>query len=65
MTVYELNNDQLNELKEHYFYNDCEESQLYYNCASDIPDFVICEWYSAFTFTEEDFFCTAPEDIKR
>lgn len=57
MTVYELNQDELDELKQRYFYDDCEECQLYYDFWFNIPDITIQLWYEQFNFVKDDFFC--------
>ena len=64
MTVYDLNREQLNELKQSYLcqlvdtgdideiaYGDLIESE-------NIPDEIIFDHYNGITFTEDDFFCS-------
>ena len=61
MTVYELNRDQLNELKTSYaiqLQEDCDMSYEELANAVNIPDDVIFEHYDGITFTEDDFFCS-------
>lgn len=59
MTVYELTKEQLDELRYDYFDMNNEDAWYYYNSPDEIPDFVIQNWYSQFTFVNDDFFCTA------
>lgn len=60
MTVYELNRDQLDELKQSYV---CEKVDCpsYGELADavDISDEVVQEYYADYEFTSDDFFCTA------
>lgn len=58
MTVYELNNDELNELKEMYclkFVSDPSYFELI--LSHDIPNNIIYNEYEYIDFTEDDFFC--------
>lgn len=64
MSVYELNEDQKNELKQNYI---TEMAQLDDRCPSwgeladateTVSDEVIYKLYADITFTEDDFFCT-------
>ena len=60
LTVYDLNRDQLNELKQTYAATHsarCSWGDL----ANDerIPDHVIIEEYEGFSFSPDDFFCSA------
>ena len=64
MTVYELNRDQLDELKTALFWD--EEPRPLFNALGlpclfpgDIPDRVIFEEYSGIHFVNDDFSCTA------
>lgn len=57
MTSYELNELEIEQLKEQYYYDNNEECQLYYDNWYDIEDDVIREWYSGINFVKEDFFC--------
>lgn len=54
--VTELDNDELNELKENYYYDILDENAQY-NYPAEIPDQVIFEHYKHVSFCEEDFFC--------
>lgn len=54
MTVKELNREQLNGLKQMYYENDNEESQLYYDKYELIPDYVIFEYYDGLEFNDDD-----------
>lgn len=59
MTVRELNQDQLNELKDTYFWNNCtEDERCDYCCSSEIPDEIIFNFYDGIEFVKDDFFCT-------
>ena len=59
-TVNDLSRDELDELKENYFWqlqdND-EEVLSSINSPSEIPDSVILEHYDGISFVEDDFFC--------
>lgn len=59
-TVYDLDEAEISELKEAYFYQ-LEESDddNEFMLPEEIPDSVIFEHYSGFFFTEDDFFCNA------
>lgn len=60
MTVYDLNREQLNELKAAYatqLQEDCDMSYEELANAVNIPDDVIFEHYDGIIFTEDDFFC--------
>ena len=60
MTVYDLNQEQLNELKESYKIQLEQDSDISYQelvDATNIPDGVIFEHYEGINFTEDDFFC--------
>ena len=59
-TVYDLNEEELNELRETYYYQllDSDEDVLEdYDWATDIPDEVIYNHYDGICFTEDDFWC--------
>ena len=78
MTVYDLDRDQLHELKEHYMTeledegkfgevvcNDPERvlTQFDLVCADElVSDEAICEVYAGTEFTNDDFFCTAGKE---
>ncbi len=66
MTVKELNRDQLDELKEAYFWGEETADIPKFNhlglpalFAGDIPDNVIFEYFAGIHFVNDDFFCTA------
>lgn len=66
MTVYELSRDQLDELKEHYFWGEETVHIPKFNhlglpalFAGDIPDNVIFDYYAGIDFVNDDFCCTA------
>lgn len=64
-SVYELNNEELNELRESYYYQlyECDDDVLkledgtIIECAEDISMNVIYEHYNGISFTEDDFWC--------
>lgn len=62
MTVYELNNEQLQQVKVNYYTNDLDEPNgpLSYGDLLDIDDIVsddeVYEAYAGVVFTEDDFF---------
>ena len=59
-TVYDLNEEELNELRETYYYQllDSDEDVLEnYDWAADIPNEVIYNHYDGISFTEDDFWC--------
>lgn len=63
MTVYDLNREQLDELKETYFSQlidtgDRDEILGNVTCSENIPDEVIFNHYDGISFTSEDFFCS-------
>lgn len=68
-SVYELNRDQLDELKWNYFYSDDYKPCLCKHWHTDelvpvlfpweIPDEVIFEQFSGISFVDDDFSCTA------
>lgn len=65
MTVYDLSQDQLDELKSAYFWSDDTQETIY--CGDglpvlfpgDIPDDVIYREYDGILFVNDDFSCTA------
>lgn len=65
MTVKELNRDQLDELKWHYFYSDFYDPKITTGAglpvlfAGDIPDGIIYAVYDGVYFVNDDFSCTA------
>ena len=63
MTVRELNQDQLNELKVRYVF-DHEDSPSWNEIvlAEHIPNEVIFEEYGHIEFVEEDFFCNQEDE---
>lgn len=54
-TVEELNEDELNELRNTYF--DDFEGLLDYTCAYDVTNKDLFSHYAGIGFVEEDFFC--------
>lgn len=60
MDVTELTQDQLDELKNSYFYNVVEHNYSYVN---DIPNKVIFKHYKGINFVNDDFFCTAGKEV--
>ena len=63
MTVYDLNREQLDELKQTYFSQlidtgDGDEILGDVTCSENIPDEVIFNHYDGIMFVEEDFFCS-------
>lgn len=58
MSVYELSEEQLSELKDSYFYT-VDNS---YDYPSEISDSVIQEYYKDICFVNDDFFCTAGKE---
>jgi len=68
MTVHELNRDQLDELKNNYFWGEETINIPKYNSIGlptlfpgDIPDSVIYDYYAGIDFVDDDFFCTCGE----
>ena len=62
-TVYDLNRDQLDELKQTYAFQlaETDGDALSYGelaDASNIPDDIIFEHYDGVSFTDDDFFCS-------
>ena len=66
MTVYDLNREQLNELKQSYSaqLEDCGDGNSYYDLikTEDIPDEVIFNHYDGIIFSDDDFFCSCNKD---
>lgn len=68
MSVKELNRNQLNELKQNYFYSDDYDEKITTSTglpvlfAGDIPDQVIFDLFEGVDFVNDDFFCTAGKD---
>ena len=56
--VWELNAEQLAELKENYFYDILDETAEY-TTPDEIPDDIIFAHYKHTCFTSDDFFCSA------
>lgn len=64
MTVYELNREQLDELKESYV-REMVENPSYedlVNAPNVVTDETIFVHYEGYTFTNDDFFCTAEKE---
>lgn len=75
-TVYDLSRDELNELKDSYFYQllDNDDEVLFpvkngnkkdienINCPEEIPDSVIFEHYDGISFVDDDFFCNCESE---
>lgn len=61
-SVYELSREQLEELKESFFYDNWDDPiVLQYTYPAEIPDETIYNHYDVTEFTDDDFFCTASE----
>jgi hypothetical protein len=61
-SVYELSREQLDELKETFFYTDyasCKPVGINAETPDEIPDEIIFEWYDGISFVNDDFSCTA------
>lgn len=65
MTVYDLNREQLDELKHNYFWDyidynteENDDDPTEYGYPENIPDDVIFDKYDGITFTNDDFFCS-------
>ena len=67
MTVYELNKDELIELKQRYYIQN--NTVCSYNDLSSVDTLVkdkeIFEEYRNVTFTKEDFFCNSDSEIEK
>lgn len=55
MKVQELNQNELEELRSNYFYD--ENINHFYRNVQDVPNEVLFEYYGSISFVEEDFFC--------
>lgn len=57
--VQDLSREELNELKNNFFYQDETQDIIEddFSCPEDIPDWIIFEHYDGVCFEEEDFFC--------
>ena len=55
MKVQELNQNELEELRSNYFYD--ENINHFYRNVQDVPNKVLFEHYGGISFVEEDFFC--------
>ena len=63
MNVKELSRDQLEELKEAFFYENWNKPvTLNYTYPAEIPDEIIFNEYAGNYFVNDDFFCTAGKD---
>lgn len=65
MTVYDLSEEQIQELKQAYFYSDetqdvLEEMKIMF--PDDIPDDIIFNYYDGVWFVNDDFFCSCGKD---
>lgn len=60
-TVYDLTREQLEELKNSFFWQDETQDILEgaYTSPEEIPDSIIFEHYDGVCFDDDDFFCTA------
>lgn len=60
-TVYDLTREQLEELKNSFFWQDETQDILEgaYTSPEEIPDIIIFEHYDGICFVDDDFFCTA------
>ena len=58
-TVYDLTPEEMEELKESYFWQDETQDILEdaFNSPDEIPDSIIQEHYSGVMFANDDFFC--------
>lgn len=65
MSVYKLTREQLCELKENYLYSQNESVSMGELMAIDdiVSDETVFEEYSATSFTDDDFCCTAKEGV--
>lgn len=62
MQVRELSREQIEELKQTFYYDNNGECQLYYVGGWEIPDDYIFEWYAGIDFVNDDFWCTAGQE---
>lgn len=65
MSVYDLTREQLDELKEAYFWSDETQDSIpeYVTFPADIPDDIIFQHYDGFNFVDDDFFCSFLESV--
>lgn len=65
MTVQDLRPEQLEELKEAFFWGDETQDILpeYISSSEQIPDDIIFDYYAGITFTNDDFFSSFVESI--
>lgn len=61
MLVQDLSREQLNELKNSFFWQDETQDILEdaYTSPEQIPDYIIFEHYAGINFVNDDFFCSA------
>lgn len=64
-TVYDLTQEQLEELKNSFFWQDETQDILEgeYTAPEQIPDNIIFEHYSGVCFSDDDFFCTTEKEV--
>lgn len=69
MSVYELNEEQLSELKSNWFWDtidycvdETEVDPRDYGYPDNIPDELVKEHYKDICFVNDDFFCTAGKE---
>ena len=63
-TVHELNEDELNELKDAYFDQlQYTEDADTFESADDIPNEIIFDHYEDIGFVKEDFFCNTNSEV--
>tara|TARA_B100000927_G_C16043967_1_gene300314 strand:- start:31 stop:219 length:189 start_codon:yes stop_codon:yes gene_type:complete len=55
--VNELNENELEELRERYFYQVIDNGEEEYNAPYEIPISNVISFYEEISFVEEDFFC--------
>lgn len=60
-TVFDLSRDELNELKEAFFFNDETQSIIENEFTSplDIPENIIFNHYKEICFVDDDFYCNS------
>lgn len=67
MTVYDLNRDQLDELKNALFWSDDPETAEILGddiaTPEQIPDDIIFQHYAGIDFVNDDFFCSVVEEM--
>lgn len=54
--VYSLSREQIDELKEHVFYENLLDDS--FSSPEDIPDYIVFRIYKSISFCDDDFFCT-------